>query len=233
MAIQNLKSLITERYPYAEVKRKKVDGKRYYEGQNKLLPSVTTILSASKSEEDKKSLDAWRNRGGEETAEAIRNQAASIGTAVHKFLECTIKGVGYDDITNNGVIGKRMAKVIIDKAFSSIDEFWGTEVALYYPTLYGGTTDCVGVWNGRPAIMDFKQTNKPKKAEWIEDYFIQLAAYSMAHDALFGTKMEVGVILMVSRALEYQLFTIDGQRMDDYKYKWLKRCEKYYGEMDN
>ena len=138
MAIQNLKSLITERYPYAEVKRKKVDGKRYYEGQNKLLPSVTTILSASKSEEDKKGLDAWRNRVGEETAEAIRNQAASIGTAVHKFLECTIKGVGYDDITNNGVIGKRMAKVIIDKAFSSIDEFWGTEVALYYPTLYGG-----------------------------------------------------------------------------------------------
>tara|TARA_R100000664_G_scaffold2999_3_gene7084 strand:+ start:729 stop:1373 length:645 start_codon:yes stop_codon:yes gene_type:complete len=212
----------------------KFDAKKLMAGvitkvRTSFFPPVTTILSNTKSEEDEKALQKWRNRVGEEAAEAIRNQAASVGTAVHKFLECHIRGIGYDDVTNDGVIGKRMAKVIIERAFPSIDEFWGTEVALYYPTFYGGTTDCVGVWNGKPAIIDFKQTNKPKKAEWIEDYFIQLAAYSMAHDALFGTKMEVGVILMVSRALEYQLFTIEDQRMDDYKYKWLKRCEKYYG----
>ena len=221
-------SLITERYSYGDVKRKKVNGKRHYEGEGKLLPSVTTIISATKTEKDKEGLRAWRDRVGEETAEAIKNQAASVGTAMHKFLECHIQGVGYDDMTNIGVIGKRMAKLIIENGLPSMDEYWGTEVPLYYPTFYGGTADCTGVWRDQPAIIDFKQTNKPKKDEWIEDYFIQLAAYIMAHDALYKTKMEAGVILMASRGMNLQMFTLNGQRLDDYKYKWLKRCEKYY-----
>jgi len=221
-------SLITERYSYGDVKRKTVNGKRHYEGEGKLLPSVTTIISTTKAEKDKKGLQRWRDRVGEEKAEAIRDQAASVGTAMHKFLECHIKGVGYDDITNIGIIGKRMAKLIIECGLPSMDEYWGCEVPLFYPTFYGGTTDCTGLWRGRPAIIDFKQTNKPKKDEWIEDYYIQLAAYIMAHDALFGSKIEAGVILMAARNMTFQMFTIDGQRLDDYKYKWLKRCEKYY-----
>ena len=226
-------SLITEKYSYGDVKRKTVDGKRYYEGEGKLLPSVTTIISKTKDERDKKSLQAWRDRVGEETAEAVKSQAAAVGTAMHKFLECHIRGIGYDDVTNIGVIGKRMAQLIIEKGFPFIEEYWGTEVPLFYPTFYGGTTDCVAVWNDKPAIIDFKQTNRAKREEWVEDYYIQLAAYAMAHDALYGTKMEAGVILMASRGLSFQVFTIDGQRLDDYKYKWLKRCERYYGEMDN
>ena len=221
-------SLITERYPYGDVKRKTVNGKRHYEGEGKLLPSVTTIISATKAEKDKEGLRAWRNRVGEETAEAVKNQAAAVGTAMHKFLECHIQGIGYDDITNIGVIGKRMAKLIIECGLPSMDEYWGTEVPLFYPTFYGGTADCTGVWREQPAVIDFKQTNKPKKDEWIEDYFIQLAAYIMAHDALYKTKMQAGVILMASRGMNLQMFTINGQKLDDYKYKWLKRCEKYY-----
>ena len=221
-------SLLTERYSYKDVKRKTVNGKRHYEGEGKFLPSVTTIISATKAEKDKKGLQAWRDRVGEETAEAIKNQAASVGTAMHKFLECHIRGVGYDDMTNIGIIGKRMAKLIIECGLPSMDEYWGCEVPLFYPTFYGGTADCTGVWRDQPAVIDFKQTNKPKKDEWIEDYYIQLAAYIMAHDALFGTKMEAGVILMASRGMNLQMFTINGPRLDDYKYKWLKRCEKYY-----
>ena len=221
-------SLLTERYSYKDVKRKTVNGKRHYEGEGKFLPSVTTIISATKTEKDKKGLQAWRDRVGEETAEAIKNQAASVGTAMHKFLECHIRGVGYDDMTNIGIIGKRMAKLIIECGLPSMDEYWGCEVPLFYPTFYGGTADCTGVWRDQPAVIDFKQTNKPKKREWIEDYYIQLAAYIMAHDALFGTKMEAGVILMASRGMNLQMFTINGQKLDDYKYKWLKRCEKYY-----
>ena len=159
-------SLITERYSYGDVKRKKVNGKRHYEGEGKLLPSVTTIISATKTEKDKEGLRAWRDRVGEETAEAIKNQAASVGTAMHKFLECHIQGVGYDDMTNIGVIGKRMAKLIIENGLPSMDEYWGTEVPLFYPTFYGGTADCTGVWRDQPAVIDFKQTNKPKKDEW-------------------------------------------------------------------
>ena len=223
-------SLITERYSYGDVKRKTVNGKRHYEGEGKLLPSVTTIISATKAEKDKKGLQAWRDRVGEAQAEAIRKQAASVGTAMHKFLECHIKGIGYDDITNIGVIGKRMAKLIVESALPSVDEYWGCEVPLFYPTFYGGTADCTGVWRDQPAIIDFKQTNKPKDIKWIGDYFIQLAAYIMAHDALFGTKIEAGVILMAARNMTLQMFTINGQRLDDYKYKWLKRCEEYYNE---
>ena len=221
-------SLLTERYSYKDVKRKTVNGKRHYEGEGKFLPSVTTIISATKTEKDKEGLQKWRDRVGEETAEAIKNQAASVGTAMHKFLECHIRGVGYDDMTNIGIIGKRMAKLIIECGLPSMDEYWGCEVPLFYPTFYGGTADCTGVWRNQPAVIDFKQTNKPKKHEWIEDYYIQLAAYIMAHDALFGTKMEAGVILMASRGMNLQMFTINGQRLDDYKYKWLKKCEKYY-----
>ena len=221
-------SLLTERYSYKDVKRKTVNGKRHYEGEGKFLPSVTTIISATKAEKDKEGLQKWRDRVGEETAEAIKNQAASVGTAMHKFLECHIRGVGYDDMTNIGIIGKRMAKLIIECGLPSMDEYWGCEVPLFYPTFYGGTADCTGVWRDQPAVIDFKQTNKPKKHEWIEDYYIQLAAYIMAHDALFGTKMEAGVILMASRGMNLQMFTINGQKLDDYKYKWLKKCEKYY-----
>ncbi len=221
-------SLLTERYSYKDVKRKTVNGKRHYEGEGKFLPSVTTIISATKTEKDKEGLQRWRDRVGEETAEAIKNQAASVGTAMHKFLECHIRGVGYDDMTNIGIIGKRMAKLIIECGLPSMDEYWGCEVPLFYPTFYGGTADCTGVWRDQPAVIDFKQTNKPKKREWIEDYYIQLAAYIMAHDALFGTKMEAGVILMASRGMNLQMFTINGSKLDDYKYKWLKRCEGYY-----
>ena len=228
MAIQNLESLITKRHDYKNVRRKKVNGKRYYEGENKLLPSVTTIISATKDEKDKAGLQRWRDKVGDAEADAVMHQAASVGTAMHKFLECHIDGVGYGNQTNIGIIAKRMANVIIRNALPSMDEYWGTEVPLFYPTFYGGTADCTGVWQGQPAVIDFKQTNKPKKIEWIEDYFTQLAAYMMAHDALYGTKMEAGVILMASRGLDLQVFTINGQRLDDYKYKWLKRCEKYY-----
>ena len=230
MAIQNLESLITERYDYKDVRRKKVNGKRYYEGENKLLPSVTTVISATKDEKDKAGLQRWRDKVGDAEADAIMHQAASVGTAMHKFLECHIKGVGYDDQSNIGIIAKRMAQLIVRNALPSMDEYWGTEIPLYYPTFYGGTADCTGVWREQPAVIDFKQTNKPKKEEWIDDYFTQLAAYCMAHDALYGTEMKAGVVLMASRGMDLQMFTINGQRLDDYKYKWLKRCEKYYNE---
>ena len=223
MVIQNNTSLITAKYPYGDVRRKTVNGRRHYEGEGKFLPSVTTILSQTKTKADLAGLERWKQRVGTEQAEAIKNQAASVGTAMHKFLECHIQGVGYDDQTNIGVIGKRMAQLVIKSALPSMDEYWGTEV-----TFYGGTADCVGVWRGQPAIIDFKQTNKPKIEKYVQDYFMQLAAYAMAHDALYGTKLEAGVILMASRGMNLQIFTINGDRFDDYKYQWLKRCEKYF-----
>jgi genome maintenance exonuclease 1 len=132
-----------------------------------------------------------------------------------------------------------MAAEVILKGLCHVDEFWGTEVPLYYSGLYAGTTDLIGVWKGQPAILDFKQTNKPKKREWIEDYFLQLCAYAEAHNELHGTHINKGVILMcvkpevddmgnVISQPEYQEFVLEGAEFEQYRSQWWRRVEQYY-----
>jgi genome maintenance exonuclease 1 len=100
--------------------------------------------------------------------------------------------------------------------------------------LYAGTTDCVGVWNGKPAIIDFKQTNKPKKREWIGDYFLQLTAYAQAHNEMHGTDINTGVILMCAKpdskdaTPQYQEFVLEADEFDHWSEQWMKRVELYY-----
>ena len=149
---------------------------------------------------------------------------------MHKFLEHYIIGSGYDDLTELGQKAKTMAEKIIDVGLTPVEEWYGSEVTLYYPGLFAGSTDLVCLHNGKETVVDFKQANRPKKEEWIDDYKMQIAAYAMAHDALYKTNIEAGVVLMASRGLTLQTFTLTGDRLDDYKYKWLKRCERYYNE---
>ena len=124
--------------------------------------------------------------------------------------------------------------MIINNGLPKVTEIWGMEASLYYPELYAGTTDLVGVWKGRPAIMDFKQTNKPKKREYIDDYFLQLVAYSEAHNHTHGTDINTGVILMCARPKdtdstpEYQEFVLEGVKFEMYRQLWWKRVEQYY-----
>jgi genome maintenance exonuclease 1 len=121
-----------------------------------------------------------------------------------------------------------MAHTIISKGLSNCPEFWGTEVSLYFPKIYAGTTDLVGLHNSDEAILDFKQTNKPKKREWIEDYFLQLTAYANAHNEVYGTKIRKGVILMCSADNQYQEFIVEGNEFDEWSDRWWKRVEEYY-----
>ncbi|NBU68486.1 MAG: hypothetical protein EBS49_02505 [Verrucomicrobia bacterium] len=123
---------------------------------------------------------------------------------MHTFLERYIKGEGIKDSVSNPYAQQSllMAKKVIDEGFGGIDEIWGNEVPLYYPELYAGTTDCVGMHDGEPSILDFKQTNKPKKLEWIEDYYLQITAYALAHNAVYGTNIRKGVIMMCVRPPE-------------------------------
>ena len=121
-----------------------------------------------------------------------------------------------------------MAKIVIEQGFPKISEVWGSEVPLYFPELYAGTTDCVGVHNGDESILDFKQTNKPKKREHIDDYFIQLTAYAMAHNEVHKTNIRKGVILMCSKDYEYQEFILEPADFDYWTERWCKRVEEYY-----
>lgn len=221
--------MIIEKYPYKEIKRKRVEGKRLYDTESGFLPSVTTILSATQPEEKRQKLQEWRNRVGHENAQQITNQAANVGTLMHGFLESWMKTGNWDAGKNMpNIIANRMATTVVDNIKDKLDEVWGCEVGLYYPGLYAGTADVVGVWDGRPAIMDFKQTIKTKKREWIDDYFLQATAYGNAHNELFGTEIETVAIFMCSQNFEFQLFELDQDEFAEYSKKWALRLEHYY-----
>ena len=206
-----------------------IDGKRHYEinGIEK-LPSVTTILKATEPDEKRESLQAWRDRVGDENATRIVDESAARGTAMHKILEKYILEEGYLDLTNVGKEAHNMAMQVIQNGLSNITEFYGSECTLYYPGLYAGQTDLIATHKGDMAVIDFKQTNKPKKREWIEDYCLQLAAYGMAHDFVYKTAITKAVIMMCSKDNFYQEFVIAGEEYRKYKHKWLERVNEYY-----
>lgn len=223
--------MLTPKYQYVSINRTDTpEGRRYATPDGEKLPSVTTILDATKPEEQKKALQDWRNRVGHAKAKEITTEAAGRGTRMHKFIEDYIKtGVISSPGSNPySIQSHRMAESIILQGLSKCNEYWGTEVPLYFPKVYAGTTDLVGVHDGADAIMDHKQTNKLKKKEWISDYFIQLAAYANAHNEVHGTKIRKGVIFMCSADNIYQEFIIEGNEFDEWSDKWFKRVEQYY-----
>jgi len=223
--------MIKTRYNYEKLSRASVDGQRLYtcpDGNS--VPSVTTILDKTKSEEKKQALLNWRKSIGEDKAKQVVTEAANRGTRMHKYLEDYVNGEELKESVSNPYAQQSldMAKVVIKEGLKDVDEFWGTEVALYFPQIYAGTTDCVGIHKGEDAILDYNQTNKPKKREWIEDYFLQLAAYAEAHNEIHGTKINKGVVLMCSADYKYQEFISEGAEFDMWKDLWWKRVEEYY-----
>ena len=214
-------------YDYQDLTR--IDGKKrlYATPGGGKVPSVTTILDATS---DKTHLIAWRQRVGEEKAKQITKEAAGVGTSMHGFLENYTKGEELPNKTNLvHVQGRKMAEVVIQDGLSKVDEVWGSEVHLYYPDVYAGTTDLVGVHNGVPAIMDFKQTNKPKKEEWVDNYKLQGAAYALAHNHVYKTDIRKIVIMMCSRDLQYQEFVVEGEAFDEWSKGWSDRLMQYHG----
>jgi genome maintenance exonuclease 1 len=215
-------------YEYPKSMRSLVKDERHYDIGSERLPSVTTILAATQSDEKRESLQKWKDRVGMFEAERIKNTAATRGTAMHSYLEYHLNGQGLLDLSDEGREARDMAQKIIDEGLKDLETIWGNEVVLYYPELYAGQTDVVGIYQGRDSIIDFKQSNKPKKDEWITDYYLQGAAYATAHDCIYGTNIEQTVILICTPDLYFQKFIINGQKFRDYKSEWLRRVDKYY-----
>ena len=219
------------------------NGKRLYQTPDgRRVPSVTTILSATQPAEKKEALQNWRKNVGVEKAQAITTEAANRGTRMHKYLE---------DYIRNGVISERgsnpyswashkMAQTVIEDGLKNVNEIWGVEIPLYFPQMYAGTTDGCGIHMGDESILDYKQTNKPKKLEWIEDYYLQLVAYALAHNEVYGTKIRKGVVLMCvkppvdqttmepTERPQYQEFILEPKDFDRWEQVWWKRLELYY-----
>ena len=217
-------------YDYKELKRTSVDGKRLYENPwGNPVPSVTTILSATQSAEKRAGLAKWKKRVGDSEAQRIVTEASNVGSVMHNILEKWFKNEEYNP--GNNMVHKQakgMAQVVIDNVEPDIDEVWGSEVNLVAKDLYAGTTDLVGMYKGKPTIMDFKQTNKPKKREWIDDYFMQGAAYAGAHNEMYGTNIANIAVFMCSRAGEFQLFEVDSTDFKQWELKWAQRLEQFY-----
>ena len=214
-----------QKYPYSSLSKTMKNGNRHYETPDgRTIPSVTTVLSATK---DMRHLHAWRKRIGETKAQQITTESANIGTVMHSSLEKHVKGIASKAGSN--LIHQKahaMANVIIDNGLKDVSEVWGSEVSLHYPELYAGTTDLVGVYKGAPAIMDFKQSRKLKKKEWVEDYYLQLVAYSEAHNKQYDTQIKSGRIFICTQNNEYQTFEIDNY--DQWVGKWYTKLEEYY-----
>lgn len=222
---------IPDKYKYVSINRETINGeRRYATPDGEKLPSVTTILGATTPQEKKQALQEWRNRVGHKKAQEITTEAAGRGTRMHKWLEDYVKtgAIGTPGSNPYSIQSHQMAQSIIAQGLINCNEYWGTEVPLYFPKIYAGTTDLAGVHDGDEAIMDFKQTNKPKKKEWIDDYFLQLAAYANAHNEVHGTKIRKGVIFMCSADNIYQEFIVEGTEFDHWSDQWFKRLEQYY-----
>ena len=224
---------LLNKYDYPSSTRASIEGLRHYnvDGSTERLPSVTTVLGQTQEQSKRDSLQRWRDKVGHETAAKITQEAASRGTSMHMYLEKYCLGEGYLDLTDVGNVAKHMAEKIVDNGIDNrLTEIYGNEATLYYPGLYAGSVDLVGQHDGAIAIIDFKQTNKPKQREWIGDYFLQMAAYGMAHDAVYDTTIERGVIMMCSKDLYYQEFVIEGEEYRNAKHEFLRRLDKFYSD---
>lgn len=236
-------SLLIEKYNYKPLNRESVEGKRLYATPDgSKVPSVTTILDKTKPEEKKKALMEWRNRVGHEKAQQITTEAAGRGTRMHKYLEDyviqgTINPPGSNPFSQQSHL---MAQTVITEGLKNVNEIWGVEVGLYYPQIYAGTTDGLGLHLNEEAILDYKQSNKPKKEEYIEDYYLQLTAYALAHNKVHGTNIRKGVVLMCVKPPEiapgkwgqpqYQEFILQPDLFAYWETQWWNRVEQYYKE---
>ena len=214
-----------DRYNYVRVPRSDDEGSRTYDVKGIHLPSVTTILARTK---DQGFIRRWKAKVGEEQAEAIKNIASKRGTSMHKYIEAFILQKGYEDMTSLGQQAKSMATKIIENALLPVEEYYGSEVTVYYPGLYAGSTDLVCIYNGKDTIVDFKQANSPKRKEWVDDYYMQIAAYAMAHDYIHGSNIEQGIIMVCTPDLYLQEFRFEGVELRQWKHKFLKRLDEYY-----
>jgi len=217
-----------KRFEYPASIRSLINDQRHYDIGEEKLPSVTTILQATQSIEKKAILAKWKQKVGETKAESIKNEAGNRGTIMHRIIEGYITGEGHADLSDMGQAAGTMAQTIFKEGLKGrMDEVWGSEITLYYPGLYAGATDLVGIYEGEEAIIDFKQSNKPKRREWIEDYFTQMAAYAMAHNHVYNTQIQSGVILMCTPGNYFQKFVVKDKEFQQYMWKWVSRVDQF------
>ena len=221
--------LIKEDYIYPDLKRVENDlGRFYIDSNGKEVPSVTTVLSATS---DKSGIDEWKRRVGHEEATRIINESTTIGSNVHNALENYLNGDDWKIQEDGSYVYKTSISILncfIQNLINDISEIWGLEVGVILDGLYAGTADCVGIYNDKESLIDFKTAKKIKPKEWIEDYFLQCSAYANAHNVMFGTDIKQIVILMADRNQEFKKFVVNGREFDHYTNKWKQKLINFH-----
>ena len=219
------------KYNYPKSTRSIFQGSRHYAVNQENLPSVTTILKATEPEEKKAKLEEWKKRIGYKQAEVISREATNRGSSMHDYLEKFLLGKLNLDLLGDNTREKMMADQIIENGLrNKLSEIWGCEATLYYPGKYAGAADCIGIYENKESLIDFKNANKPKKDEWIDDYYLQCAAYAMAHNIVYGTNINQGVILLCTKDNIFQRFIIDGERFKNYQDQFMRKVEQFYSQ---
>ena len=219
------------KFNYPKSSRSIIQGSRHYSVNEENLPSVTSILKATESEEKKTKLAQWKERVGYKQAEVISRESTSRGSSMHDYLEKFLLGKLNMNLLGDNRREKKMADQIIENGLrNKLNEIWGCEATLYYPGKYAGSADLLGVYENHQSIIDYKQGNKERKDEWNEDYYLQLAAYSLAHDKVYGSNITQGVILFCTKDNVFQRFIIEGERLKNYQDLFLKKVEQFYSK---
>tara|TARA_Y100001936_G_scaffold184310_1_gene181856 strand:- start:14063 stop:14761 length:699 start_codon:yes stop_codon:yes gene_type:complete len=219
--------VLENRFDYGSVERVLVDRKWRYGPEGLALPAITRILNATKSEESKQALEDWKARVGEEEAERISKESTGIGDAMHANLENWLLDTGKDQ--EGAYLAKLLTKLMQLEINKHCDEVWGVEVPVYLPGMYGGILDMSGVWRGKRSVIDFKNSRKPKRKEWIEDYRCQCGAYGIAHNALFNSGIEQAVVLVACwETGTVQEFVFSGDEYRDCETLWVSKLDEYY-----
>ena len=220
--------MVNQKFQYPELLRVEKNDVRYYQdSKDHLVPSVTSILSATG---DKSGINAWKRRVGTKFAKQVVDEATTIGTAVHLAIENYLNDCEWKNFLDDrlGLLAHQISKRFIEDCLSDIDEVWGLESSLVVDGLYAGTADCIGIYKGNPTIIDFKTAKKIKRKDWIEDYFLQGAAYANAHNVMFNTEIGSIAILMVDRDLLFKEFLVEKKEFESFTNMWKQRIINYY-----
>jgi genome maintenance exonuclease 1 len=210
-------SSFREKYNYPVYHVNKINNIRFYSvSENLNVPSVTSILRLTNP---KQPINFNLN---------YKTDSMEIGNYMHKYLEHYVsRDDSFHSDTKNYVIAKKLAQIIIDNFIDNLDEAWGTEVSVLYKNLYAGTIDLIGKKDERLSVIDYKSSYRKKTKEEMEEYFLQLAAYAIAHDWQYKTNIDSLIVFLAIRNGEFEKTVISGQELDSYKEKWFERLDVF------
>lgn len=226
--------LVEPAFDYPTLTRKEKQGSRLYQlPDGSAVPSVTTILSATKPKEDREVLLNWKKRVGDTEANKQTKEASSLGTLLHDYIEAIIYNKVEESRAHNAnnlihIMARKQAELMFTNGISTLDAIIGSESNLYYEGLYAGTADLIGIRDNKFIIGDFKNSKKIKKEEWITDYYLQGCAYASAINKMYGIDCNTVLIWMVDRQMQFKEFEITGSKFDQYAAMWNERVAQYF-----